>query len=490
MKKNLAIFLSSVLLVSTLTSCSSGSSSSSQTASGATSGTSSEPVNLTWIMANPGTVPTDNDAMEEKLNALSSDEIGVTVDILYMSSDEVQLSINAGDYYDIVFTCSWWNNYATQSNKGVFADITDKIQTVTPDLYSSIPELVWKGSKVNGKLYAVPVYKDTAGSLYWQFNKEVVVDELGLDYTKYNTFDSVEEVLEAYKTAYPDKYPINVSRFGIRALDNEFDILNSSLYIGLDYAAKDTTVVSVFDDQDYLDRLQLVHEWFNKGYINPDAPTLNDYPTELIVLNQQGYPGADAEWSDSYGFDIVSTKYYGPTLTTGSIRGAMNAVNAASNYVDESLKFMEFVNTNTTARDILAYGVEGTNFEYTSDKTQVNVLNSNYQPWIWAQASLYSMTPSAPTTAELIEELKEENDTAAAEANSQTIGFTFDITPVEAEVAACTTIFDKYMDELRTGSTDSTVEVPKMLAELESAGYRTIIAECQSQLDAYVAANS
>lgn len=444
-------------------------------------------VTLTWFAGLPGTVPADHDAMEAKLNELTTEKLGIAVDILYMSNDAIKLALNSGDYYDLAFTCSWFNNYASQANKGLYADITDKVKELTPDLYASIPELVWKGSQVNGKVYAVPVYKDTAASIYWQFKKSVVVDELGLDYTKYTTFESVEEVLKAFKDAHPEQYPINVSKGGIRVLWNEFEILHNAMRIGLKTSAGDTTVVSVFDDPEFLARLATVHSWFENGYINPDAPTLDTYPTDFIVCNQQGYPGADSEWSNSFGFDIVSSKYYGPTLSTTSIRGAMNAVNAASNHVDEALKYLEFINTDTQARDILAYGVEGVHFQYANDNTQVEVLNNNYQPWIWAQANRYTMTPAMPTTVALLNALKAENDEAALKANAAIIGFTFDASVVEAELAACTTIMEKYVSGLVTGATDPAEQVPALIQELERAGYRDVITECQRQLDAYVA---
>lgn len=452
----------------------------------ATPASADDVVELIWLMGNPGTVPADQAKVEEALNAILEPAIGVRINVLYMSNDEVQLAMNAGDPYDIAFTCSWWNNYANQANKGMFFDITDKVKTLTPDLYAAIPELVWEGAKVDGAIYAVPVYKDTAASLYWQFKKEVVVDELGFDIEQFNTFDSIEPVLEAFKAAHPDQYPVNVSKGGIRVLWNDFEILNNGMLIGLEYAAKDTNVVSVFDSPAFLDRLATVHSWFEKGYINPDAPTLDVYPSDFVVLNQQGYPGAESEWSNTFGHEIVATKYHGPVLSTTSIRGAMNAINAASPNVDKALEFLQIINTDTRVRDILAYGVEGVNFEYINDGAQVNKLDDGYKPWIWAQASQYALTPATPTTTEMVEALKSENDKAAAEANAATIGFSFNILPVETEAAACTTVMEKYRAGLVTGSIDPATEVPKMLEELEKAGYRDIIAECQAQLDEFV----
>lgn len=68
--------------------------------------------------------------------------------------------------------------------------------------------------------------------------------------------------------------------------------------------------------------------------------------------------------------------------------------------------------------------------------------------------------------------------------------FSFDKTNVEPEHAACNAVMGKYMAELYTGTLDIDEMLPTIQEELRVAGYETVMAEAQAQLDAYLAAEA
>ena len=72
-------------------------------------------------------------------------------------------------------------------------------------------------------------------------------------------------------------------------------------------------------------------------------------------------------------------------------------------------------------------------------------------------------------------------------ARTNTIGFSFDITEVESEIAALKFIKDKYEKVLTTGTVDPAVEVPKLIEEAKAAGIDKVVAEAQRQFDAFLA---
>ncbi|MCL2866173.1 MAG: DUF3502 domain-containing protein, partial [Clostridia bacterium] len=69
---------------------------------------------------------------------------------------------------------------------------------------------------------------------------------------------------------------------------------------------------------------------------------------------------------------------------------------------------------------------------------------------------------------------------------SAALGFTFDIMPVESQCLAMAAVWRDYVYELQTGTSDPDEMLPKIIAEMEAVGMREVIAECQSQLDAYL----
>ncbi|TVQ28702.1 MAG: DUF3502 domain-containing protein [Spirochaetaceae bacterium] len=472
-------------------------------AGGATQATT-DAVELIWIMGNPGQVPLDQAAVEDVLNEISVREVGVRVTTLYYDNDRTQLAMSAGDDWDMVFTSEWFNNFAVQARAGYFADITDPLQSVTPALYATMPEVVWEGAMIDARIKAIPVKKDYAAELFFRFDRDLFVDQLGMSPPQLPnddmTFFELEEYLAAAKQAYNDgligtegQYPLFLTRGGFAGLDALFDMVNRDAMLGIPYSAAGTPdsdkIVITVEHPDMYDRLVKLHEWFNAGYINRDAATIEDAPRYIPIKVGQGFYGADAIWSGGDGYPQVISRFSGPFLSTASIRGAMNAISAESRHIELALRYQELVNTNQVYRDILRYGIEGTHWTRTSEGlVQVNETGrQRYRPWPFSQGS-YSL--SSVEAAEGIDVdpnmwqviFDGYQDLEATNA----IGFSFDIGPVESEMAAIRAIRDRYWEGLVTGTVDPAVQVPRMIRELEGAGLRRVQAEAQRQFDVFL----
>jgi putative aldouronate transport system substrate-binding protein len=504
MKKNsLVLLLALLVLLSALYGCAKPTDNKQPGQPNEQSGNQEGPAELVWLMGDPGQIPADQAIVEDELNKISVDKLNVKVKTLYYDNDKTTLAISSGEKWDMAFTCEWFNNYAVQAYAGHFADITDKVQTLTPDLYATMPDVVWEGAKVNGKIMAIPVKKDYAAELYWRVDKKLFVDALGMEVPEKMDFFEIGKYLEAAKKAYEDKvegandaqYPLKMNKSGLAGVDSGFDMVNRDVLLGIPYSAVGTAdankIVLTVDHPDLTKRLEALHDWYKKGYINPDAPTTEENFIYSSVKNGQGFYGADAIWSSGDKYQQVISKYSGPYLSTASIRGSMNAINANSDNIDLALKYQELVNTDKQYRDILRYGVEGTHFNYTADglaqRTEKGV--NNYNPWAFSQGSYSLSSVEAaegvkvdPKMWEVI--FKGYEDLVA----TNTIGFSFDITKVEDKIAACKVVKEKYWTGLVTGSIDPAVELPKMIQELEAAGIRDVQAEAQTQFDAFLAA--
>ncbi len=473
-----------------------------ETESGEEAGKSTEePVELIWIMGSPGQVPADQEMVEEKLNEISVPLLNVKMKTLYYDNERTTLALASGEKWDIVFTCEWFNNYGVQARNGYFADITEKVQTLTPELYKSMPEVVWEGAKIDGKIYAVPVKKDYCYEMYYQFDKKLFVDALGMEIPKEMSFFDVEKYLAAAKKAYEDgveeaadaQYPLKLKGQFV-GLTRNFDIICNDAWLGIPYSAVGTEdankVVLMFEHPDLMERLKALHKWYKAGYINPDAPVTEDIGTYSAVKSNLGFYGADAIWSGQDGYTQVISKFEGPFLSTTSVRGAMNAINAKSEHIDLALKYIELVNTNKEYRDILRYGIEGVHWNYTDNGLIMRTERGRqrYAPWAFSQGSYELSTPEAAEGVDVDPDMwkvvfEGYKNAIATEA----IGFSFDMSPVESQVAACKNVISKYSAGLLTGAVDPEVEVPKLIAELEAAGVREIQAEAQRQLDEFLA---
>ncbi len=461
-------------------------------------------VDLIWIMGNPGQVPPDQAAVEAVLNEISVREVGARVTTLYYDNDRTMLAMSAGDDWDMAFTSEWFNNFSVQARAGYFADITDLLATAAPALYETMPDIVWEGAMVDGRIRAIPVKKDYAAELFFRFDRDLFVDTLGMSPPQLPnddmTFFELEPYLTAAKRAYNDgligaegRYPLFLMQGGFAGLDALFDMVNRDAMLGIPYSAVGTRdsdrIVVTVEHPDMYDRLVKLHEWFNAGYINRDAATITDAPRYIPVKVGQGFYGADAIWTGADGYPQVISRFSGPFLSTASIRGAMNAISADSLHKEAALRYQQLVNTNQVYRDILRYGIEGTHWNRTPQGlVQVTTTGrERYRPWPFSQGS-YSL--SSVEAAEGIDVdpnmwqviFDGYSDLEATNA----IGFTFDIASVETEMAAIRAIRDRYWAGLVTGTTDPSVEVPRMIRELEAAGLRNVQREAQRQFDVFL----
>jgi putative aldouronate transport system substrate-binding protein len=466
-------------------------------------GAAGDVTELIWLMGDPGTIPADQARVEEELNKISEEKLGVRMKTIYYKDESVKLALSAGEEWDIAFTCEWYNNYAVQAAAGYFADLTEKIKTVTPDLYATMPDVVWEGAKVSGKIFAIPVKKDYAAEMFAIFDK-ALYEDLGMEITPTMDWYDLDKYLKAAKEAFEAGNPLAKGEYpagstykaGFEGPFRDYDMINRDIMIGIPYSAVGTPdenkVIFVPTDPVAFDMLKVVHRWFEEGYIPPDAMTLESVPptTWYAVSCGQGFYGADAIWSGGVGYPVEISRFSGPYLSTASIRGAMNAINAKSKNIDLALKYQELVNTDQTYRDILRYGIEGTHWNKTAEglAQRTDEGRSGYQPWPFSQGS-YSLS-----TVEAAEGVSVDPDMwnvifdgykDAVATNS--IGFSFDPVNVETELAACAATYKKYLDGLVTGTTDPETEVPRLLDEMNASGLEKVIAECQAQLDAFVA---
>lgn len=459
------------------------------------------PVELIWWMGGTG-APNDQAMVEEALNAITAEKLGITIKCTYMTNEQITLAMSSGEYFDMCFTTNgWYNDFATNAFAGMFYNIDGLVQELTPALWESMPEQLWQGSYVNidgeNQLLAVPVMKDYGIEVFAILDTEYFVNEKGMEIPFSMNLEDLTPYLAAYKEDYPDKYPMYMSKEGFTSWSNFLDWISQESMIAMSYndigTEKEGTIYLCFEMPEFRERIETIRSWYVAGYISPDAAVVESLPRTArgVVQGGQGFYGADIIWSSARQAASKITRIDGPYLSTFSLQGSLTAISAASNHVEEALKLIEFANTNKEYRNIMRYGIEGVHFNYNEDGTVTKTQQGldNYQPWPYTQAS-YSLSAveassfpgmnADPNMWNVVWDGYKDAITSAA------LGFAFDYTPVANETNAVKAIKQMYWDEMQTGTSDPDVIFPQIIKELEDAGIRDIIAEAQRQLDEYL----
>lgn len=494
LNKAVALGMAGTMALS-LAACGGGSSTSASASTGdstaSAAASSDKVVTLKWVTVGSG-MPSNYDAWLAQINPYLEEKIGVNIDMEISSwgdwDTRRNVIVNTGGDYDILFTNS--NTYNNDVNTGAFLDITDMVKDVAPELYASVPEDYWKACEVGGKVYGVPTYKDSSQSEYVVWDKEKV-DATGYDYTKelgITDLDELTEPLKAIKDADGEaSFPMYKNGGGYQYY--MYDQMGAGLYpMGVRYDDSEAKVVASVEQDDIMQILKTYHKWYNEGIINSDAatrPEENNYKTCSIA---QGWSGAAiTAWGPQQGVEVVAQKW-GPTIVSNeTVRGSLNCISANCAHPDKALEFLQLINTDPYCRDLFFYGVQGDNWDYTDDsKTNVHRNNADWTMAGYTQGSFFAITPTDDFDFNQYDEVKELNEKAEP---SVLLGFTLDTTNIADQLTNCIQIAERYKGELLTGTADPEVMVPQMMAELRSAGFDEIVAEAQTQVDAFMAAN-
>ena len=178
---------------------------------------------------------------------------------------------------------------------------------------------------------------------------------------------------------------------------------------------------------------------------------------------------------------------------TSYLHQAANAITVSCKYPEKAMQALELINTDPFVATAIRFGLEGTHWTLNEDGTlntdgTLNANNDNNFYWYGAQfgAIVYSKVPASKGTAQFMEKLAAAN----AKAKAGNMGFIFDPSPVQNEVAACSAKIDEYNTNLKFGKHETMEQVDAALAAfsaaLDEAGIAKVVAECQRQLDAFL----
>ncbi|MGD1818449.1 MAG: ABC transporter substrate-binding protein [Pleomorphochaeta sp.] len=437
---------------------------------------------IKWVQIGNG-MPTNYDEWEAQVNAYLEEKLGIHMEMEVLSWGDFKtrrsVMINTNEDYDIMFTSQ--DTFVNDVTIGAFADISDKVKTVSPDLYNLMPEAYWKAVSIDGKVYGVPTYKDSSMTNYWVV-RQGLIDKYNLDVKDFMSYKDVTPLLRTIKEGEHVSPYVLASDAQDPSLEL-YDTIGSGLpEIGVKIDDSSMKVVSVYEQDDMMNIFRTLHQWYQEGLINSDASTLAETPRNLPFKVSQGWKtAAITVWGPQMGEPAAAFQKSKTILTNDTVRGSINCINANSKYIDESLKLLQLVNTDTKLRDMLAFGVEGKDYEYTANN-EIHRIDTSWPMAQYSQGTFFNVSPLEGVTVDQWAEVKQLNQNAIP---SVMLGFTMNTESVEDEIANCNAIHEKYKLQILTGTSDPDVAVAAMMKEMRAAGFDKILAEAQKQVNEF-----
>jgi putative aldouronate transport system substrate-binding protein len=453
------------------------------------------PTTLTWYCVGPGQEP-DTDAVMAEVNKYLKDKLNAEIKMNVLAygdayNQKVNTMLSAGEPFDICFTAGWAADIKLNSSKGYFTEL-DEYLAKDPTITNLIGQSFMNGVKIGGKTYAVPCNKELAHD--WGFLlKKDLVDKYGIDVSTIKKMEDLEPWFEKIKAGEPGVTPLLSVEMEAPFKLLDWDNFADDDIPGALYPTNDSTkVINQFIAPEAINHYKKMREYAQKGYLSADAATMTNFNDQLktgkyFACVQSMKPGKGDEMKGSTGgIDWVQVDIT-PVMTNNRDcgGGALLAIPSASKNKDLAFKFITMLYTDKTLLNMFVYGIENVHYQKVSDNVvkllEAPVAYKAGNGWRFGdQLKDYLVDNEDPQKWVKFGEFNK----SATGLNS--LGFSFDRSSVEPQLAACKQVMQTYYKQLFTGAVDVDPTVKQMTDELNAAKVDEVLAAMQTQYDAFL----
>lgn len=487
-----------------LNACSGGPSGQSGTSgSGSSAGTKTgDPAELTIGFYINSSMPTDMDAVLDEINKILLEKANAKITdkvVLNYGNylEQITLMLSGNEKLD-TFLCRQSSNFMQYVTRGQLLEMDDLLKEYGQGIVDAVGQDFLNAGVVGGHQYGLTSIRDLAKEYGFTMLKSYA-DKYDIKMEDIKSMDDMGAAFAKIKAGEPNMTPIVASTGASPLMEYLIGIDALTDYCGvlMNYGNDDPMkVVNYFATDEYAYWCNYMHDWYQKGYIAEDFLTNNDQPHDLMRAHR-GFamptglkPGFDTQESNVVGEPMVSVALSERYTTTSLVQTAQWCIPHNSTEPEAAMKFLNLLFTDEKLINLFDWGIEGKHYVKTADghityPEGVNSENTGYSLGLgWIFGNQYLSYVWEGDDIDVYDQLKEFNQTAM---KSGAFGFVYDNSKVKTEVAAVNNVLNEYRAGLEFGVLDPETALPEFLNKLEVAGIDKIIAEKQSQLDAWVA---
>lgn len=412
--------------------------------------------------------------------------------------DKMNLMLSTGEQVDILQGFFAFDSYVANGYFYPLDEYMDNILAPTVELLGDYSTMAYSG----GHYWGLTPLKDIAQGEGYVFLKENV-DACGVDINNICGYEDLGRLLYALKETNPDMAPISgplSPLFVYGESGSMLDKLGSEELLGVLLDPTNSTKVSnLYEDERFTKTCEYAYQWAKDGLI------IFEGGTDHIGLVRGGLamgtqyvwtPKAANEASSSVGKEMVFVNPSKCAALSTTSNFFTWCIGAGCEHPDRAALVLNEFFTNKEISNLFAWGIEGEDYEivdanlgsgvikYPEGKDASSVGYLQFCKFGFPNNfNQYVMEGTDPDMWVNMDKFNRDSDVSLA------LGFSFDVTPVANQVAACTNVVNEYSFPLLTGQLDPATALPEFQQKLVEAGINDIIAEKQAQLDAWIAAN-
>jgi putative aldouronate transport system substrate-binding protein len=460
---------------------------------------------------------TDFSRIEDAVNEISEEEIGVHVNIYALDFgsylQQVSLNLSGNEPMDLIlYTPAAPLTFANMTSQNQLLDISDLLEEYGEGILEDLGGFL-KGTQYDDGVYGVTSHSEFATNMYIIMRKDIL-EELDLVEKAENmsSWTEFEEILQAvYEANQSGELPeelqttacISNSENSGKVIPNQTSMCGSDNFddcygfdglgdnFGIIATDPETDTVSEYYlSDDYYQCLQRVNSWYEKGYVYKDAALTESDATTLMQNGVTfsfialGNYGIEENQRKSTGYEVISKKVLSIPMGSNVCQTWGLGLPITCDDPEAAVSFINLMYTNSDVMNILTWGIEGEDYEVNEEGEAVRLEGASYSgfSFLWGNASL--SYPTEGQGGDFYDRAKEEDDNAEI---SKYMGFVPNTEEFANELTAVNTVLSKYKSILESGTTsDLDGDYQSFLSELESAGIQTVIDGYQEQLNAWL----
>ncbi|GIP26822.1 ABC transporter substrate-binding protein [Paenibacillus sp. J23TS9] len=457
---------------------------------GKDSDSSLSPYKITLVY--PATAPKDLQLVQDEMSKYLTEKINATIELKPIEwaswDDKTNLMKISNEPFDLMFTASWFS-YPKDAAKGQYLELDDLMAQYGKDIPGVLGDDFIKGSRIGGKLYALPTKKEFGQGFGFLLDKKLV-DKYKFDTSGVKSLEDMEAMFKTIKENEPGITPIVSSKFTNIWEASNYDGIVANLAIPRD--SKELKAVDTLEDPKFIEFYKRMHQWNQNGWFDKDVLTSDaDQGMNMIkagkafAVAQSLKPGKDKEMSLSSGVDVIQVETAEPFTTTGDAQGAMLGISRTSKDPARAMMFLNMLYSDPKLLNMLDWGIEGKHYVKKSENMidfpeGVNADTQTYpNPGGWMFGNQFNSYLWANEDPNKWEEFQKFNDRAE---RSIALGFAFNQEPVKSEMASIANVEKEFGASLRSGAVDPEKILAKWIEKRKAAGFDKVKAEVDKQL--------
>ncbi len=455
-----------------------------------------------------GDTPQDLPMVEEALNKITEEEIGVHVTFYPCNAFELNnttnLMVSSGEKLDLAM-CMFEGGAQSYVNKGMLIELDDLVEEYGQDILEAEGKAM-AGGYYDGILYTIPTEEKMGRVKAFECRKDLL-EKYNIEYDpeKIYTMEDLTEIFKIVKEGEGDKFycvACNASESAPYTYFNTGDYLGASYSSGIleNYGKNSDQIVNYFETEEYEKYCETMRNWFEAGYVSSDCNTITDSAlTQMQTGNYFGmFSNAEPDMVVNHstsmqaylGTDVVPLYTTAPSSRSQDYQVTQWMIPITC---DNPEKTMEFLNMTYARQDIvnLIYrGIEGVhyNFKEGSDceveyPEGIDSANTPYAVIldVWGDKMKNFVMP--PNDATYYDTMRAFNESIKEEYTSDALGYCFNSEPVKTQYAAVSDVIKQYDSVLGYGVVDPVPQIEEFRSALKAAGIDDVIEENQKQFD-------